>query len=1349
MIKSFIHNFCKTVLNELFINSSSESVELSMGSDLFAESNINLKNLTFRSDIFEAILQPFHLVSGHLGKLTIEGIAELALGGKIRCQVENIFLLFAVNTTLDAEEAQYLKKLIVELQTKNLQHFLVRELLKRIQGFAEEKYPDLKKKRLLILRILKYVFNSVQIFIKTVHIRIEIPCRGFKENTTPYCSAIGLTIPYLKLSPGAGTKVEGVSKEEKYLILKSKNLQIYCDYNCESYLSNGKQAIDVWNVFLERWKSEVHTAILLPTDFDLVLVAEVIRKCGLLSSKFIFSIQKLRFAIDTKQLDVLKSLLVLITEAKIRMNSLLRLKATYGNPDCVYESKQSPDRTPQLVGIGGSHVLPRLNSNTIITYTTPTSKTAMNSKTILAAQALPPIITTVYKHQRTTLSTVRLLQRSYPFTWTRVLWKHAIEMVIADIRTAKPLGRWLQLVELIRIRKDYAFTYSQFLRRSKVTGFFVYNINYQHPDYYKLLNKLFRYEMICSVKNILEFRSLAHMVATVELFNGKRKAMVINNLLQQHGGIRSIQAARFANYISEHFEHTSIAWRDVLRIHIELTESLRESAYTRRKELILAEDEAEDDVDDNRSDVSGMTTASVGSIYSHSTGTYQQVPRSAPLAAFNVEQAFQSPSSKSSSDREHSSSASKVLRSMFGFSPTAALSHRNGANAPSASSAAAVGTGAGSHIGKLINNMTNLTTGSNGPSDDLEMRLFGKEGILALKHVLGKSEEEEWAQELVRESDPPAVALPEGFEEPAYEDEGHSPSIGDIVEACNWVLIRHQQALAIKHPDLTVQIAATEFMYKLPLSDNHRKSIVSISIADISAVTTISSSTITHKDPFYETSPNTAASNNLSSIEHQVKCLPGGMTSLSGSLVQFRFTIQKCKVQLYVYNKQRVARLNGCGGGEPHKAASKRSKTSDALLKGLQKASLKNTSSSRLSEEEVDVKITADEDYDNGDNDYNGYEETPPRMRGVAIPSWSDPATPDSVGGDYDGRGAASVLGLIGETGNKSVSTVLEALKVKGELDVMAAAEKLKQEEELRVKELEPLLFTVFQSEDKDVALIVCLVLDLDRHCDGAVDLQGQLGAATLDIGGELLAAAMDQEATDQLQRSQRILNEISRIRAVGRLNDTYGLLDLTDGVTAVSRVFTARYKQEYASDGRMKTPEKTLPTGSSDTIPLQVIQEHVNYQKCLSLFKSIVPKVFSLIFRTSSLTVLALNATSLANLIESQVERRAKKASYVRTSNSTPVLSPGVVGTVTLSLLKMLRDMEGAVSSPVAPADPSLLRPKCLVPPLEIAVRKGPDPSPFFELRLCGLEIRVPIAELALCQALAMLWANSMPVHT
>ena len=255
MIKTVINKFLKAALDEVFIDAG--NVQMSMGADLFSESTIHLKNLTFRPDIFDICLQPLHLISGHLGKFSVDGLAELALGsGKIRCQLENVFLLFGVDENADAEQVQVMKKLLLELQGRGpVSRTLLRDLLKKIQGFQASPDPDLRKKRKLLLKILNYVFKNLMVNVKSVHIRIEVKNRGLGPTSSgkdtsnnqsgksngeekggtggggggDICSAVGLTIPQFKLTPNSvgGVRPEGVAKEDPILSVLLKSLQVF------------------------------------------------------------------------------------------------------------------------------------------------------------------------------------------------------------------------------------------------------------------------------------------------------------------------------------------------------------------------------------------------------------------------------------------------------------------------------------------------------------------------------------------------------------------------------------------------------------------------------------------------------------------------------------------------------------------------------------------------------------------------------------------------------------------------------------------------------------------------------------------------------------------------------------------------------------------------------------------------------------------------------------------------------------------------------------------------------------------------------------------------------------------
>ena len=227
MFKSFVSKYLKVALNELFVDPAKDSIQLSVfGADLFSDSNVHLKNLTFRPDLFDTFLYPMKLVYGYLGDLCIEGIAELAFGGKIRIQVDSIYLLFRVETIVDPEYLQYLKKLMIELQSGRADPTVIGEILKHIQGFGGGKDPDFQKQRLLMIQMINYFFKSFQFVVKTLHVRVEVPSAdgGAAAGGGPAtCSALGFTLPYAKLAPVAAAGGRGAASAQG---LSVSNLQV-------------------------------------------------------------------------------------------------------------------------------------------------------------------------------------------------------------------------------------------------------------------------------------------------------------------------------------------------------------------------------------------------------------------------------------------------------------------------------------------------------------------------------------------------------------------------------------------------------------------------------------------------------------------------------------------------------------------------------------------------------------------------------------------------------------------------------------------------------------------------------------------------------------------------------------------------------------------------------------------------------------------------------------------------------------------------------------------------------------------------------------------------------------------
>jgi hypothetical protein len=425
MIRAIVNRLLKVVMAELFIDVPEDAISVSMGvTDIFSESSLSFKNLSWRPDVFDAHLQPFKLVSGHIEKLTIEGFAEIALGGSIKCHIENLFFLFEVDTEPDAQRAQFLKKLLVEMASEGIQFLLLRELIKQVHGFSNGKDPDIRKKRALMIKSLTYFFNSVQLLISSVHVRLEY------KNNKDECNALGVTIPTVRLSPQCSRRPDGLNKSDPLQALNIKGMHIYADYDCESYRGEGLTPTEIFKVFRDKWSSEVHTAMVAPIDIEIAFGAEMQKKSGLVLPKVLILLPILRFILDPRQVELLAELTELIARANIRIRQLLRVRVAY-----------TRDELPRIYSTGGSHILPQLSSG---------------SRVYPAGMTIPT--------QPFGTGLVALMKAKMGNKWRKALWKHLIRLVIEDVRATLPLGNWVKVAHMAYARKDYALSYSKLLK---------------------------------------------------------------------------------------------------------------------------------------------------------------------------------------------------------------------------------------------------------------------------------------------------------------------------------------------------------------------------------------------------------------------------------------------------------------------------------------------------------------------------------------------------------------------------------------------------------------------------------------------------------------------------------------------------------------------------------------------------------------------------------------------------------------------------------------------------------------------------------------------------------------------
>eukprot|EP01038_Epipyxis_sp_PR26KG_P014405 gene14405-19336_t len=435
MFRSIANKFLTAALSELFTNISS-SLQLNLSADLFADTSIKLQNLFFKNDIFDISLSPLRLVSGSVETLFIEGIAELALGGKLKFQMENIYLLFVVDQDIDAERMQYLKKLQIELLSTKVIGSIFRELLKRIQGLPNDKEPDLNKKRKVMFKAMDYIFKGIYGTFKSIHIRIEfLPSAPspLSNANNKLISAVGIIIPQSRYAPNIGSRPDGISKNDPFVHILSKNVQIYIDYDRTSYTSTGLSDAAIMKQFQDRWKSELHTAFILPFNLEIAVAIELRRRIGLISPKILIKIPSLRFGCDARQMVALSDLLRLVTLTKKRNEQLIRIQKIF--------RKGFP--IPRMYEIDGIRFLPHMVIKGKLypkETTIPRSSQIKNPGNLF--QSKPPSI-------------VAFMKERVGNRWTVMLWKHLIRLVLNDLKLVKPFGRWRELANLAFIRRDY------------------------------------------------------------------------------------------------------------------------------------------------------------------------------------------------------------------------------------------------------------------------------------------------------------------------------------------------------------------------------------------------------------------------------------------------------------------------------------------------------------------------------------------------------------------------------------------------------------------------------------------------------------------------------------------------------------------------------------------------------------------------------------------------------------------------------------------------------------------------------------------------------------------------------
>jgi hypothetical protein len=436
MLKSLINRFVKAALDEFFTNAP--SINLSLGSDLFSDTKVNLANLALRSDIFDVMCQPFVLIAGHVGGLSIEGIAEFALGGQLKFHAEDIFLLFVLDSSPDPEKVQTMKKILIELQSGRFSSFLLTDLLRRIQGLPSLPENDIKGKRRTLYKMFDTFSKAIFFTVKNIHVRIEAKSPTVSAKSSSLVNAVGFTIPYIRVIPAPSSflsSFDEINKQDPIFLISVKQFSFYCDYNKESYRNKDDSFEEVVASFKSKWGVDIHFPILSVADGEIVIALGIKRRTGLVCPKVQLNISKVRTTIDNKQVEVINGLVTSMCFVSKKIQQSVRIQKIF----------RSGFPLPKISEVGGVKLLPHL---------------------LIRGKQYP----LAYHHLPTSVSDGRgtgllaFMKERVGDRWTIMLWKHLFRMIVADIQKVKPFGRWMELVRLTKIRREYSFLYSRLLK---------------------------------------------------------------------------------------------------------------------------------------------------------------------------------------------------------------------------------------------------------------------------------------------------------------------------------------------------------------------------------------------------------------------------------------------------------------------------------------------------------------------------------------------------------------------------------------------------------------------------------------------------------------------------------------------------------------------------------------------------------------------------------------------------------------------------------------------------------------------------------------------------------------------
>jgi len=435
MLSSFAFDKLKGFLAELFEDVNARQLDISLFGDLFASSRFELSDLYFKiNELWDELLTPVKILRFYIGKIAVHGISEfVAYGTELVVSLENVCIVIAPQDMMsDPERVLRSRILLLELAKRFANPFKNEDLLKilkevRLKRTGENQTTEPSRLGLGIKNaIIKKVLKAIRVDIKKVHIRWEDPSNYLNQeakqpkhsgNVSKKCDALGLMIVGVHLrSSDDGSPRSIANKDQADDILKGvsiRGLQVYCDYNVDSYCHVPKTNPTPFHVlFLNKWTQEAHIMLLPPMQFSLdVALNTTPDEKGLTKvkvSKINVFISEILLVLDRAQVTILGQFVTSV------VNFIRKLNYAHLLPKVIAR----PDIPPHIVG--GSSILPKFFPQIDNTYV---------------------------------VSVVELLKTAQKTRWAKEMWKYAISCVRYDLLQQNHWKRLCHKTKLLLIYK--------------------------------------------------------------------------------------------------------------------------------------------------------------------------------------------------------------------------------------------------------------------------------------------------------------------------------------------------------------------------------------------------------------------------------------------------------------------------------------------------------------------------------------------------------------------------------------------------------------------------------------------------------------------------------------------------------------------------------------------------------------------------------------------------------------------------------------------------------------------------------------------------------------------------------